>query len=186
MGSLFVEGCWDVPAELLAAVQSTAADGFRLIPLPPVPKPPRPLGSSRRPLRRWAATLELWTIANRVIKELNRAGGSSADGGLAVDGCGTKSANDLECRIPAATADPRVKAAWSEVVLAGKFIREARRTSVAEDDRSPQGLWSRLVKHNVAIYAKQPGDKYEPFVADRIKELPRGSGRVSLLSSLPG
>ena len=124
-------------------------------------------------------------MGNRLIRTLNSAAGLSSSDSYV--GAAQREENvDFVGRVRVVNADPRTKAAWSEILSNCRLLRVARRSSFSEDDRCP--LWSRVEKHVEEIYAKELPDMspYLPFVATRVKELPANSPSVDLLERLPG
>ena len=185
--SFFEVGELGDPSSFSAAIRTATSDTYSPFPIPQLPVPPRPTTGNRGSLRRWRAASTLWGIASRIISTLNREERARLEGSSAYKEPDEDSQKrEPAGRIPAASADARVKRIWLEILKHAKILRAGRRASV-KAGQTGTALWDRLSKALLDCYGRILDDSpYRPVRSDDVKELPIDAPTVQLLSNLPG
>ena len=152
----------------MSALMSELATPSELMPLAPIPSPPKPVSHSPRVRRRWRRALELWRVAEETRRCL--------------------------CYLwDRSFPDDRDRCPTGRVVAKGgpqhfgqlRLLRLCKRVRDCRRATPTGGDLERLCKVSVDDYVRTESRQYVPFVGDRQAEPQPGSPSLYLLDHLP-
>ena len=147
-----------------------------MLPLRPIPSPPRPAGRSRRVVRRYFRAREVWLTAEASRVAINRLSTPIVAGEQAEEAF-DESPRRVTGRQPG-------EEAWRHLRESAR-ICSARRKSL-EVASTGADAYRALTRVSIDDYAvRLKGDRYVPFESSLVKEPPVGTAPIRMLEALP-